>query len=55
MSEVLLLAVRFDDEAVAEPSAGVVTVHHPSGRRFLVAEITDDDPAAAPEAQASIW
>ena len=52
MSEVLLLSVRFDDDAAEEPSAGVVTVHHPSGRRFVVAEITDaDDPGP----EASIW
>ncbi len=49
MAEVLLLAVRFDDDdddegrdsQTAVPHRGVVTISHPCGRRFVVAEITD--------------
>ncbi|GGS42489.1 MULTISPECIES: hypothetical protein [Actinokineospora] len=52
MSELLLLSIHLDDDADGEPTARTVTVHHPSGRRFVVAEIADTEET---ESDASIW
>ncbi|MGW5053515.1 hypothetical protein [Actinokineospora sp. NPDC004072] len=55
MPEVLLLCVHFDDAPDTTPTSRAVTLHHPSGRRFVVTELADTPPPPEDEGAESIW